>query len=557
MAKQRRTNVPLQKIPTCWPAMTLLVALFIALFDNRLFWHAFIEKLNPVQLNEWGLPVIIGATLILLLNLVFTLFAFRWTLKPCLAIMLLLAASVSYFADTFGVVVDQSMIINILETDIAEASELLTWPLAWHLTLYAGVPITLILLTRVRYSGWKRELLLRGGVVLVSLTLVAGLAFADYKQITLFGRANRNLQVYINPTYPIHSLKKVVKSAFFAHAGQPMKKVAEDATRQNQAPKEVVILVVGETARAQSFSLNGYQRNTNPRLSAEQVIDFPHVESCATATAESLPCMFAPQVHASYSRSKAMHSENVLDILSHTGVKVVWRDNDAGSKGVANRIVYEDLSHQTSAQLCSSDNCFDEILLQDLEPLIKASEEDMLIVLHTKGSHGPSYYKRTPAEFKHFLPECAQNNVQDCSQQTIANAYDNTIVYTDHVLAELIAMLKKQEFATAMLYVSDHGESLGENGLYLHGLPYALAPTEQTHVPMIFWASDKFFVEKQIDRTALENGRQDHYSHDNLFHSLLGIFDVKTQTYNPALDIFAATRHTEHTSQDAQFSEAG
>lgn len=557
MTKHRFPMWHFSRPQTSWLAVSILASLFIVIFDNLLFWRSFYNRLTPDHFAAWGFLVTVGLALFLLLNFAFTLSAFRLTFKPFLSLILLVSASVSYFADTFGVVVDQSMIHNILETDVAEASELLTWPLLWHLTLYAVIPIALLLLTRVRYAGWKREILLRGGVMLGSVALIAGLAFANYKQITLFGRANRNLQVYINPTYPIHSLKKVIKTTYFSQAGKPLKMLAGDAKRQDLDPKEVVVLVVGETARAQSFSLNGYQRNTNPRLQSAGVIDFSNVESCATATAESLPCMFSPQVRTSYSRTEAKRSENLLDVLNRTGVKVIWRDNDSGDKGVASRVVYEDLSHQDDERLCTSENCFDEILLKGLAPLLTKTSGDQLIVLHTKGSHGPSYYKRTPPEFKPFLPECAQDNVQDCSQQEIANAYDNTIFYTDYLLAKLIEMLEKQDFATAMIYLSDHGESLGENGIYLHGLPYALAPAEQTHVPMVFWASDKFYQEKHIDHTALYNVRHDNFSHDNLFHSIIGLFDLKTKIYNPDLDLFARPRHTALNHEKISLTKAG
>jgi lipid A ethanolaminephosphotransferase len=171
-----------------------------------------------------------------------------------------------------------------------------------------------------------------------------------------------------------------------------------------------------------------------------------------------------------------------------------------------------------------------------------------------KGSHGPSYYKRTPAAYKIFSPECTQDNIQDCRQQTIVNAYDNTIVYTDHVLAELIDLLRAQKFPTAMLYVSDHGESLGENGLYLHGLPYPLAPAEQKQVPMIFWASDDFIARKSLDMDALKARRKVSYSHDVIFHSVLGLFDVHSEIYGPELDIFSACRtSTKHASRVAQY----
>jgi len=229
-----------------------------------------------------------------------------------------------------------------------------------------------------------------------------------------------------------------------------------------------------------------------------------------------------------------------IDILQRTGVKVVWRDNNSGSKGVAERVTYEDFSKRKDAQFCSDNNCYDEVLLDGLDDLIRNSQGDMLIVLHIKGSHGPSYYKRSPADLKVFTPECTQDNVQDCPRQTIVNAYDNTIVYTDYLLGKIIDLLQAQNSATAMLYLSDHGESLGENGIYLHGLPYALAPKEQTHVPMQFWASTEFLDGRHLDRSTLHNKRNAPYSHDYLIHSLLGLFNVRTSIYRRDLDLFSS-----------------
>jgi lipid A ethanolaminephosphotransferase len=368
----------------------------------------------------------------------------------------------------------------------------------------------------------------------------------SYKQFVLFGRENRDLQVYLNPSYPIYSLERVIAKKYVAHAGEPLHAVATDAVRPDCAPRSVVVLVLGETARAREFAFNGYQRDTNPQLARRKVIDFPNVKACGTSTAESLPCIFSSLERENYNRDKAGRQENLLDILQRVGVTVLWRDNNSGSKGVADRVGFEDLSRRTDTDLCASGNCFDEILLRDLDRRLAETTGDMLIVLHMKGSHGPSYYKRTPPAFKVFSPECTKDNIQDCPQQTIVNAYDNTIVYTDHVLAKLIDLLRAQTFATAMLYVSDHGESLGENGLYLHGLPYALAPDEQKQVPMIFWASDNFIKQKNLVVDALDARRKAPYSHDNIFHSVLGLFDVSSKVYRPELNIFAGYRSQAH-----------
>jgi lipid A ethanolaminephosphotransferase len=541
-----REKVPRPKVTVT--LLTLLTAIFIVLFDNSLFWHSLSSRLGTDSFSHLLFMAMGGITLILAFNILLSLLAFKPIVKPFLVLVLLTAAAVGYFSDTFGVVVDKTMIYNVLETDFSEASELLTWPLAAHLFFYGMAPAILVILTRIRFRATSRELMVRSGVVLCSLAIITALFFVNYKEVVLFGRKNRDLRMLINPAYPIASLHKVLKKKYFPEKKKPLQLLGRDAAKNEGGPKTVVVMVVGETARAQELAFNGYQRDTNPYLSDLDIVnfsnvqDFSNVQACGTSTIVSVPCMFSHLDRQKFSRSKARHTENILDILQHTGVRILWRDNNSSSKGVADRVPYENLNHLEDSRYCSNNNCFDEVLLKDLAPLMTSSNGDMLIVLHLKGSHGPSYYRRTPPAFKVFTPECSKANIQDCPRQEIVNAYDNTIVYTDYFLAELIDLLKRQNFATAMLYVSDHGESLGESGIYLHGVPYALAPTEQTQVPMIFWGSEKLLAEKNIDPESLKTDREKPYSHDYIFHSLLGLFDIKTKVYKPDLDLFAAAR---------------
>jgi lipid A ethanolaminephosphotransferase len=518
--------------------VNLVAAAFLVCFANGPLWHAVIAKLGMKTAGHWVFLVVAGLSLWMLLHIIFSLFSFRPVHKPVLIILFCTAATVSYFMGSYGIVIDKQMITNLLETDGREASEQLSWPLFGHFFLLGLLPSALLLRTRITYQPWRRELLVRGGAILASLVLLVVMVLADFKEFVLFGRENKELRMYINPTYPIYSLVKTVKKNRQARQSEPVRVIGADAKKPANVPASAVVLVVGETARAEEFSLNGYSRPTNPELSRRDVITFSDVQACGTDTAESLPCMFFHQGKANYSRNEAKKYENLLDVLQRAGVQVIWRDNNSGSKGVGDRVRYENLSEAKDAALCSSGECYDEILLQDLDKLLNQNKRDLLIVLHQKGSHGPSYYKRSPPEFEKFLPECTKDNVQDCDRQSIINAYDNTIVYTDHVLAKVIDLLKRQRYATAMLYVSDHGESLGENNIYLHGLPYAIAPRQQTQVPMVFWAADRFLRERNIDERQLAQHRNDHLSHDNLFHSLLGLFRVTTDLYRPELDLF-------------------
>ena len=527
------------KMPTASATtINLLVSAFLASVANLPLWRTAAAKLGMQHPGQW---LFIGVAMLVLwmaFNLLFSLLSIRQLHKPLLVTLLCVAAICSYYMQSYGIVIDKQMITNLLETDVREASEQITWQLFVHVAMLGILPSLLLLRTRITYRPWRQELLLRGKVVLASLLVLLALVFAEFKDFVLFGRENKMLRMYVNPTYPIYSMTKTVTKGFRRNGSAPPAVIGADARRPNSATRSAVVLVVGETARAEQFSLNGYSRPTNPELARRNVITYDDVQACGTDTAESLPCMFFHQGKANYSRNEAKKYENLLDVLQRTGVRVIWRDNNSGSKGVGDRVIFEDLANAKDPNLCASGECYDEILLGGLDRLLAENRGDLLIVLHQKGSHGPSYYKRTPKEFKRFLPECTNDNVQDCDRQSIVNAYDNTILYTDHLLSMVIDKLKSQSYATAMLYVSDHGESLGENNIYLHGLPYVIAPQQQTRIPMIFWASDRFLRDKGIDRNALANHRTEHVSHDNLFHSMLGLFNVATSLYQTELNLF-------------------
>jgi lipid A ethanolaminephosphotransferase len=290
--------------------------------------------------------------------------------------------------------------------------------------------------------------------------------------------------------------------------------------------QKLVILVVGETVRSDHMSLNGYQRDTNPELSRQQrLISYSDISSCGTSTAISVPCMFAYAGHDDFSPDEAQHTENVLDILNRAGVNVLWRDNNSDSKGVASRITYEDYKSPSLNTVCDTE-CRDVGMLVGLQQYIDSHPGDKLIVLHQMGSHGPAYFKRYPQEFERFKPACRSAELSECSDEEITNAYDNSILYTDYFLSKVIDFLKKNtpEYQAAMFYISDHGESLGENGIYLHGLPYLIAPDAQTKVPLIAWIGETSAIDHE-KTLALKTAPN---SHDALFVTLLQTFEVFT-----------------------------
>lgn len=173
---------------------------------------------------------------------------------------------------------------------------------------------------------------------------------------------------------------------------------------------------------------------------------------------------------------------------------------------------------------CIDGECYDDVLFHGLEEYINNLQGDGVIVLHTIGSHGPTYYNRYPPQFKKFTPTCDTNEIQTCSQQQLVNTYDNTILYVDYIVDKAINILKAHQdnFTTSLVYLSDHGESLGENGVYLHGLPYSIAPETQKHVPMLLWLSEDYQQRYQISQTCLQKrASAEDFSQDNLFSTLL------------------------------------
>jgi len=520
-------------------------ALFLAIFDNYPLWKAIWPLVTPLSVDNLRILLTFFLVVFMLFTVMLSLFGIKYVFKPALAIFLVTAAVVSYFMSAFGVVIDRQMIQNVFETDVHEATELFSWGLLWHVLVFGVAPAYLVFRIPIHYETFWREAGRRSLVLVVGLLVISTAVFASYKDLALIIRQNRHLRVLVNPSYPVYALATYTRNLLAANTDGPLKPIAQSAvqspTQQERGRKRVVVFVLGETARSANFSLDGYPRLTNPELASRDILNFTNVTSCATATADSVPCIFSGRTRDTFSNSKAKKSENLLDLLSRAGIQVLWRDNNSGSKGVSARVTTESMRKLKVDGLCRDNECFDEILLHNLQENLDQAQGDLFVILHQKGSHGPLYYKRVPDSFRKFTPECRLDEVQKCSQEQIVNSYDNTILYTDYFLARTIDLLKSnaEKYDTALLYMSDHGESLGENGIYLHGAPYFMAPKEQTHIPFVAWLSDGFAKDAAIDREKLKASSNAAYSHDNLFHTVLGLFSIKTEIYRPDYDIFS------------------
>lgn len=523
--------------------LALSVAVLLALAANLRFWRAFADAAGSFSSGHVLMLAGAFAIIALVFHACLVAASFRPIAKPVLVLLVMTASLASYFMDAYGVVIDRGMVQNILETDLREARELLNWRLALNVGLLGVLPSLFIAYAKVRFPAGLRGVLRRAGMAAASMLLAVAVLMLLFKDLAPVLREHRELRYLLTPTNVIQAIHGYVRGRWASPV--VVAPLGRDAVKggawTGQARRTLTVIVVGETARASSFSLNGNVHDTNPELAAEDgLVNFSNVSSCGTATAVSIPCVFSALGREQFSQSGAEGQEGLLDVLVHAGFEVRWRDNNSGCKGVCKRVAYEEVGD------CGSSGCHDERLLDPLPGWLRDGKGDMVIVLHQEGSHGPEYARRYPAAFGKFGPVCNSNRFDACSRESIMAAYENTILYTDHLLAQTIRMLRAAaeggKVDTAMLYFSDHGESLGENNMYLHGAPYFMAPPEQTRVPMMFWMSDGFAARFRIDRACLHERRKEPLSHDNVFHSVLGMLDVNTAILNPSLDLFHGCR---------------
>jgi lipid A ethanolaminephosphotransferase len=457
-------------------------------------------------------------------------------------------AFATYFMAHYNVYVDASMMRNVLRTDFGEARELLAPMLVPYLLLYAVLPLLLLWRVRLVNRSLLRATLVRLGAMLLAVLVAVGALLAVYQPFVSLMRNRHEVRYLITPGNVVWSLGAVLVSETRT-AAKPKQAIGLDAkpgpSWATRHKPMLVVLVVGETARAANWGLSGYARQTTPQLATLPVINFSDVTSCGTNTEVSLPCMFAPVGRRQYDEQSIRGSQGLLHVLARAGVAVHWRDNQSGCKGVCDGLTNDSVQGLNAPGLCSEGRCLDEGLLQGIDRRLDQAQGRQLLVLHQLGNHGPAYFRRYPASFARFTPACENEDLQHCTREEITNAYDNALLYTDHVLAQLIAQLNAHadNVDSALLYVSDHGESLGENRLFLHGVPYAIAPDVQTKVPMVWWSSPGFAQTTGLDLACLRQRAQASVSHDHLFHTLLGLLDVSTALYEPQWDFTAECRH--------------
>ncbi len=540
------------RLPRCAMSsaqLALLLAAYWTLVFNPALFGAVQAGGSAGGAWGWGQMVALACALLALNTLLAGVLAHRWLAKPLLALLTVVAAAGSWFIAAYGATLDPSMMRNVLHTDVAEAQELISTRFVLHMLVFAGVPAALISRVQLTRTHWQRAVVQRALLLGGALVVVMASVWAMYQPLSSLMRNHKELRYLITPANVLWSTG-VVLTADARGAAKPREPIGLDAkSGPSWAARKrplVVVLVVGETARAANWGLNGYARQTTPQLAQSGVINFSHVTSCGTNTEMSLPCMFAPVGRRAYDEARIRGQQSLLHVLARAGVLVNWRDNQSGCKGVCDGLPTQVVDARNSGVLCDGRHCLDEALTQDVAQRLEATKGQPgthLWVLHMLGNHGPAYFRRHPPAHTRFQPECQNDDLRRCSQQEVINAYDNALLYTDHVLANAIRSLQAaaSEVDSALVYVSDHGESLGEHGLYLHGLPYVMAPEVQKRVPMVWWHSTGFERATGLPEgclsPALTRRSQQPLAHDHLFHTLLGALDVRTALHEPTLDL--------------------
>ncbi len=523
--------------------LNVVTAIFIMLAYNATFWSRTYGVFEGRALAALVFGAAVGAAVLLVISL----FAVRWLQKPVLVFLLILSAVTSYYMDVLGVMIDREMIQNAVTTTVAESKHLITRPMLLHVGLYGILPSLAVMWVRVRRRSYLRSAL---GWVLMgagSAALCIGLLFTDFKGYSTVLRANKALLGSVQPLAPlsgaVNYAEMMLKSTNIVL--QPTGLDAKPGRFLAKAAKPVLMVIVaGETARSANWSLDGYARDTNPELAKRDIVYYANATSCGTATATSLPCMFSPLTRADYSYEGGLATENLLDVMARAGFKVEWWDNNTGDKAIAARLPSRFMTAEDGAEFCTPE-CIDGVFLARLQTVADTMTENTVIVLHQIGSHGPSYWLRYPPEREIFSPACQTPELTECTTEEIVNAYDNTIAYTDFFLASVIDRIDAAARVTpAMYYVSDHGESLGENGIYLHGAPYFMAPDVQIEVPMVIWMSERFRTALGLDAACMKQAAAAPVSHDNMFSTILSLVDVETAARTAELDLAAPCRGT-------------
>ena len=490
--------------------------------------------------------------------------------RTTLAVLALAGGTVFAGSELYGTVFTPDMVRNFLATDAREASAYLsigtigTFLVATLPALWAALRIespgsldfrefrdfhnsSASIFGRMRGEGAafvrrRAGVWLRNGAYAVMCTSVGiGLLLVNFQSFAGLMREDKTLRYGIAPVGIVYSFVRTIATDN-SPDGVRVRRVVDPAPKATVASGPALfVVVVGETTRSADWGLAGYERDTTPRLRAiPDLISYPKVRACGTSTDVSVPCMMSRIGRSDYDRGRILSEEALPALLQRAGLNVFWIDNQSGCKGVCAGVPSR--AAEPDTENCPDGLCSDTVLVKEVKHLLTSldTSRPTVVFLHMYGQHGPAYYKGSRKETKAFSPECEAADLASCSLESVRNAYDNAVRETDTVLADIIETLRRADASgvpTGMLWVSDHGESLGEKGLFLHGAPYFMAPDEQKEVPMVMWISDAFASTFSVDRTALVRASRGEASHENLYSTVLGLLRVESTTYRAEYDL--------------------
>lgn len=465
--------------------------------------------------NSWYLCACL-AVLLLVLNFwacYLVCFLLRRFGRVLAALCHFISTGCVYYIFAYNVMMDESMIGNFFNTRYEEASQFITFPFIACLLIVGVLPMVWIIGAKVRYGSWKRLGITTAASLGAALLIILG----NLNQTLWIGNHDTELGGLVMPwSYVVNTCR------LFGHQHERNREETPlpDASFSNNE-RRAVVLVIGESARKANCSLYGYERDTNPLLGAMDDLHVINAVSNATYTTAGVKSIL-----------EYKDTDELFEILPNyayrNGVMVQWRTSNWGEPPVhvPEYLTEEDLA----ARYPDEGDGYDGVLLNGLRQTIEEAEQDkVLIILHTNTSHGPAYCNRYPKRFEVYTPVC--DNVEQASKapQELINAYDNTIIYTDYLLNSIIDTLKTvSDRSCAMFYISDHGESLGENNLYMHGVPVKVAPAEQYEIPCYVWLTPGY---REVKNPELID---QHW----VFHSIMDLLDMQSPVFDPEKDLF-------------------
>ncbi len=490
--------------------------------------------------------VLLGTAFALLAVAFVRLLAFLpFRVFQALMVLLSIAGAAAYCgALLYGVPITPDMMRNVIATDMREASGYLSLKtvVIFLLAVLPPLAATFFVAKPIARERWR---FVKGlGLIVGCLVLGLGVVALNFQDAAgLFRGANKSQRYYIAPFNVLYSsVRTVVQDA--APDEYKVRKVVDARPEMSIKPERPMLMVVmvGETTRRANWELAGYSKETNPELKRiPDLINFMHTTSCGTSTDVSVPCMFSRVGRHNYDREQILQEEPLPSLLSRAGFKVAWIDNQSGCKGACYNVAERKVNKVDL--YCPGGDCFDDAFFPEIDEAIThlSAVEPTVLFLHMMSSHGPAYYKRSMPQDKKFGPECRDADLSSCSRESIVAAYDNSVRNTDRVIAGVIERLAAAKgYDTALIYASDHGESLGEDGLYLHGAPWWMAPDVQKEIPMVMWFSPEFKADFHVNEALLrERAANAPSSHDNLYHTIMGLLGVKGSTYERDYDLNA------------------